>query len=148
MDVSNKYLFFGGIMALMASLMHVLIIIGGEKWYLFFGAGRGFAQLAKEGSMFPIIITFVIAIVLGVWSLYAFSGTKLIGPLPFLKPILLLITAIFLLRGLLGIPMVYLIDNPYLNELKEKGVFMIISSLISTAIGIFYLLGTIHLEVK
>jgi len=135
MKIDNPYLFIAGCLCLLASILHLAIIVGGEQWYLFFGAGRGFALLARDGSLYPTIVTSGIALVLAIWSIYAFSGAKLIGKLPFIKPILIIIALIFLLRGILGIPLTYLIDDPYLMELREKSIFMVISSLISAFIG-------------
>ena len=37
MKQANKLLFFGGILSGIAALLHITIIIGGPKWYRFFG---------------------------------------------------------------------------------------------------------------
>ncbi|MBA3286115.1 MAG: hypothetical protein H0U27_13800 [Nitrosopumilus sp.] len=140
----NRYLIIGGVISLIASLLHVLIIIGGPDWYRFFGAGEGMAQLAEKDSTYPSIITGVIALILALWALYAFSGAGIISRFPLLKPVLLVISAIFITRGVFGIPVVILIDQPYLNELEEKIIFMIFSSLVSLCIGLFYLVGLIE----
>jgi len=127
-----------------ASLLHIAIIIGGPSWYRFFGAGEEMAQLAENGSTYPIWITAFIAIILAFWSLYAFSGAGIITKLPLLKPALVVITMIYLTRGFLGIPIVF-IDHPYLNELKGEMTFMIVSSVISASYGLIYLKGTMQI---
>jgi putative oxidoreductase len=103
------------------------------------------AQLAEGGSSYPAIITTVIAIILAIWGLYAFSGARLIGRLPLLKVVLGLISAIYVVRGVLGIPMVIYLDSSYLKELESEMTFMIVSSIISLIIGLFYSMGLIQL---
>jgi len=137
-------LFIGGVICSLASLLHVAIIIGGPDWYRFFGAGEGMAQLAENDQFFPAIITGVIAAVLAIWAIYAFSGAGIMNRLPFLQPVLFVISAIFIARGLFGIPLVIYIDHPYLNELQGKMIFMFFSSSISLGIGLFYLVGLIE----
>jgi putative oxidoreductase len=139
--MNNQYLFWAGILTALIALTHIGIVIGGPEWYRFFGAGEGMAQLAEAGFVQPAITTLMIAIILGIWSLYAFSGAGLIGRLPLLKPVLILIMSVFLLRGLFGIPIVMLVDQPYLNELRDKMVFMVVSSLICLGFGILYAKG-------
>ena len=68
----NRFLSVGGIFSITAALLHILIIIGGPDWYRFFGAGEGMAQLAENGSMYPTVVTTMIAMTLGLWGLYAF----------------------------------------------------------------------------
>lgn len=142
----NRFLIIGGVLSIVTSILHVAIIIGGPAWYRFFGAGEGMAQLAENGSTAPTIITTMIALILALWGLYGFSGAGLMIKLPFLKPILAIISMIYILRGIVGIPMVIFIDHPYLNELEEKIVFMIFSSVISLILGYLYLRGTIQIK--
>lgn len=141
MKIINRYLVIGGILSAIASLLHIAIIIGGADWYRFFGAGEGMARLAQNGSMYPTIITSIIAAILALWSLYAFSGAGVISRLPLLKIALWIISMIYMMRGLLGIPIVICLDHPYLNELENKMVFMVFSSVISLGIGLLYLIG-------
>lgn len=143
---NNQYLTFAGIGSAIASILHIAIIIGGPDWYRFFGAGEGMAQLAENGSFHPIISTSIIAFILAIWSLYAFSGAGIIQKLPLLKPVLIFISMIFIVRGIFGIPLVIILDHPYLNELESKMTFMIFSSIISLTLGLFYLKGYIKLK--
>lgn len=142
----NRCLVAGGIASAIASMLHILIIVGGPDWYRFFGAGEGMAQLSENGSTYPAIITTIIATVLAWWGLYAFSGAGLIRRLPMLKVVLGAISAIYILRGIFGIPLVVYLDHPYLNELEEKMSFMIISSGFSLSFGLFYLIGLIQIS--
>ncbi len=142
----NKYLFWAGCLTSIVSFMHVGIVIGGPDWYRFFGAGEGMAQQAEMGLSEPIIVTLSISLILAVCALYAFSGAGLILKLPLMKPVLIAICIVFLLRGLLGIPMVIMMDHPYLNELQAKMTFMIISSIICLLFGSLYLKGLLRMS--
>ncbi|CAA9321878.1 MAG: hypothetical protein AVDCRST_MAG89-1678, partial [uncultured Gemmatimonadetes bacterium] len=116
----RRLLVFGGALTGAAALLHVGIILGGPDWYRFFGAGEQMARLAARGSIYPTIVTAGIAVILGVWALYAFSGAGIIRRLPLLRLALALIAAVFLARGILGVPIVMLVDDPYTNELRAK----------------------------
>jgi len=83
-----------------AALLHLGCIIFGASWYRFLGAGEQMALLAEQGHWYPTVVTSVITLVLLIWTLYALSGAKVIRPLPFLRVVLAIIAAIFLLRGL------------------------------------------------
>ncbi|MFT5812787.1 MAG: hypothetical protein ACI9VT_000524 [Psychroserpens sp.] len=67
------------------------------------------ATIAEQGSIQPTIITSGIIFVLIIWSLYAFSAAGVIIQLPFVRVILVIITAIYLLRGVAGL---LLVNNP------------------------------------
>ena len=143
---SETLLTLAGTFSLLAAILHLLIILGGPDWYRFFGAGEGMALLAEQGADYPTNVTLMIAFILSIWSVYAFSGAGRIRTLPLLKPVLFFVAGVFLIRGFIGIPMVMLIDHPYLNELQEKMTFIIISSLISLGIGFLYFFGGFKLS--
>lgn len=141
MQTSDRLLVLGGILTGVASLLHLAIILGGPDWYRFFGAGERMAQLAAHGSTYPTVITAAIAVVLGIWALYALSGAGVIRRLPLLRLALVLIAAIYLIRGILGVPLVLFMDNPYANELRAKMTFMVLSSGICICLGLCYAVG-------
>jgi len=99
------------------------------------------ARLAARGSTYPAAVTAGIALVLAVWMLYGLAGAGIVGRLPFLRLALVLIAAIYLVRGILGVPLVLFIDDPYANELKARMTFMIVSSAICICIGLCYAVG-------
>lgn len=131
----NPFLIVGGVLSAAASLLHLAVIAGGPSWYRFFGAGEGMARMAERGSLTPTLVTLGIAAVLAVWAAYAFSGAGLIARLPLMRTALVLISAVYLLRGLVVLPAFVL--NP-------GGVmpFMIWSSLIVLVYGVCYAVGT------
>lgn len=135
MKTSNKLLVLAGVLSGIAALLHVAIIFGGAQWYRFFGAGEELATLAENGSWLPAMVTAGIAVVLMVWAIYAFSGAGLIRRLPLLRGCLVVISAIYLIRGLAFIPA--LIVKP---EIVDG--FLIWSSLICLVYGFSYAAGT------
>jgi hypothetical protein len=134
MRTDNKWLLVGGWLSLIASLLHVACVFGGGDWYRFFGAGEEMAQADEAGHWMPAIMTTGIAIMLAIWAAYAFSGAGIIRRLPLMRTALLLISAIYLLRGLFIIPI--------LIEPAMRTPFNIWSSLIVLGYGFAYAIGT------
>lgn len=131
----NPWLIAGGVLSALAALLHLTVIIGGPAWYRFFGAGEGMARAAERGSATPALITLVIACTLALWAAYAFSGAGLIRRLPLLRTGLVVIAAIYLLRGLLLFPSLLL--KPQLVD-----TFVIWSSVVVLVYGAAYAIGT------
>ncbi|MDK2756925.1 MAG: hypothetical protein KYX66_09325 [Blastomonas fulva] len=130
----NGWLMVGGGLSLLAALLHLAVIIGGPDWYRFFGAGEGMARMAERGLWQPAIMTVGIAAVLSIWALYAFAGAGQIPKLPLMRTALVLISGIYLARGLLIVPI--LIEPP------ARTAFNIWSSLIVLVYGLVYAVGT------
>jgi hypothetical protein len=134
--VTNPWLLLGGCLSAGASLLHLACIAGGPDWYRALGAGEGMARAAERGDWRAAGITTVIALVLGTASAYAFSGAGLIARLPLLKLGLVVITAVYLLRGLV-LFMPSALARPDLST-----SFLIWSSAIVLAFGIIHAVGT------
>ena len=132
---TSKWLVAGGTLSAAAAALHLGVIAGGPSWYRFFGAGEGMAQAAERGSLMPPLVTLGIAALLTVWALYAFSGAGLVRRLPLLRTALVLICAIYLLRGLALLPL--LILRPQLVD-----AFTLWSSLIVLGYGLVHAVGT------
>lgn len=129
----NNWLIAGGLLSAAAAILHVAVIIGGPDWYRFFGAGEGMARMAEAGSPVPAVVTSVIVAVLAIWAAYAFAGAGLIRKLPLMRTALVAISAIYLVRGLLIVPVLLKPDAP---------AFEIWSSLIVLVYGVAYAIGT------
>jgi hypothetical protein len=140
-QLGDRLLACGGFLTGAASLLHLAIIAGGPDWYRFFGAGERMARLAGRGSIYPTLVTAGIAAILGVWALYALSGAGVIRRLPFLRLVLPLVAAVYLARGILGVPAVMFVDSPYADELAARTTFMIVSSAICVLLGLCYAAG-------
>lgn len=135
MVAMNKPLIWGGSLSLLASILHIAIIVGGPAWYRFFGAGEELAQLAEQGSALPGTVTAIIALILMLWSVYAFAGAGLVRHPPWLKSVLIVVTAIYLLRGLSLFPLAIFVP-------QTVDGFLIVSSMISLSIGMLHYRGT------
>lgn len=131
----NPWLLTGGGLSALASLLHLGCIIGGPAWYRFFGAGEPMARAAERGSPVPALVTLGIAVILAIWAAYAFSGAGLIRRLPLLRTGLVVISAIYLLRGLALIPAL-IINGASVQP------FVLWSSLIVLVYGLAYAIGT------
>ena len=131
----NPALVIGGLLSVAASLLHIGCIIGGPDWYRFFGAGEAMATMAERGSMTPTLLTLGIAAILAIWAAYAFSGAGLLPRLPLLRTGLVVISAVYLLRGLALIPALVINRGDVMP-------FIWWSSLIVLVYGIAYAVGT------
>ena len=132
----TSWLQLGGWLSVGAALLHMGCILGGPKWYRFFGAGEDMARAAARGEWTPALITLAIASILLVWAAYAFSGAGSLPRLRLLRPGLVAITAIYLLRGLLFVP-VNLVRHSHSAE------FALWSSAIVLVLGAVHAAGTI-----
>lgn len=131
----SQWLAAGGWLSALASLLHIGCIIGGEDWYRFFGAGEKIAMAAASGELWPHVMTFGIAAMLAIWALYGFSGAGRFARLPLLRTGLVVISAIYLLRGFSLIPL-------HLWKPELTDAFTVWSSLIVMIYGIAYGVGT------
>lgn len=132
----TPWLIVGGWLSVLAALLHLACIFGGPDWYRFFGAGEGMARAAARGDLRPTLITLGIAAVLLIWAAYAFSGAGSLPRLPLLRTGLVVITAIYLLRALLFVPL-------HVWRPQHSDAFAIWSSLIVLAYGVVYAVGTL-----
>lgn len=130
----NKFLIIAGTLNAVVAILHMGCIYFGAPWYRFFGAGEQMAVLAERGSLQPTLITSGIVLVLSFWSLYAFSGAGVFFRLPLLRSALVLITLIFLVRGIAGF---FLVNSP----MGRSPEFWVWSSLICLCLGIIHLIG-------
>ena len=131
-DTRNAFLIAGALLSALAAALHVGCVVFGAPWYRFFGAGERMAQMAIAGNWYPTVVTAAIAFVLAMWSLYALSGAGVIRALPLLRLALCGITAIYLLRGLVIVPLVVL---------GKSTPFWWWSSMICLLIGAVHLIG-------
>ena len=136
MDI-NLFLVAGALLSAIAAVLHIGIVIGGPSWYRFFGAGEQLAVAAEKKKMWPHIITLGIAAVLFGWAAYALSGAGVIEPLPFARVALVVIAAIYMLRGAALIPLLLFARN-------KATPFLIWSSVICLVYGAVHVSGVIQ----
>ena len=113
-------------------------VLGGPSWYRFFGAGEPMARLAERGSPTPALYAFAIAAVLWGWSAYAFSGSGVLPRLPFLRPILVAICAVYLLRAV-ALPILLV----YATGPGRSASFMVWSSVTVLLYGLVHAIGVL-----
>jgi hypothetical protein len=123
-----------GFLSGIAAVIHVGCIVFGAPWYRFFGAGENMARMAEQGILKPTIITLFIVVMLSIWSLYALSAAGMLISLPFKRLVLIVITTVYLMRGLVGF---YFVTQP----LGRSPEFWVWSSVICLIIGIMHLIG-------
>ncbi|QLQ12044.1 MAG: hypothetical protein HZY74_00350 [Brevundimonas sp.] len=134
--MTNGWLTLAGSLSAAAALAHIGVIFGGANWYRTFGAGERMARAAERGDAYPAVITIGIAAILAVWAAYAFSGAGLLPKLPLLKPALIAITSVYLLRAITYVPLLNMNGIPV-------GRFAWVSSAIVLVLGSVYLAGVL-----
>lgn len=137
-EAGRPWLIAGGVASGAAAVLHLLCIVGGPAWYRFFGAGERIAREAERHLPWPALVAACIAAVLALWAIYAFSGAGLIRPLPLLRVGLVVITAIYLVRGLV------LFFPGALRRPDLSPAFLFWSSLVVLAIGAVHAVGLIR----
>ena len=130
----NIFLVLAGVLNAIAAALHIGCIIFGASWYRFFVAGEQMVTLSERGSLKPTVITSTIVLILLIWALYAFSAAGLIDTLPFTRTALIVITFIYLSRGLVGL---FFINNPMGRSPK----FWLWSSIVCLLFGAMHLIG-------
>jgi hypothetical protein len=130
----NIFLIIAGTLSAVAAILHLGCIYFGAPWYRFFGAGEHMALLSEQGNIQPTLITSGIVLVLTIWSLYAFSAAGVIFKLPFIRLALVLITLIYLARGIVGL---FLINT----SMGRSPEFWVWSSVICLSFGVIHLIG-------
>ena len=132
---SNKPLILGALFSAVAALAHLGCIIFGGDWYRFFGAGEQMAKMAEAGDSHTTIVTSILVLILSIWSVYGLSGARLITKLPLLRTALVLISLIYVLRGVLFVAL--------MSMFPENSItFWLVSSAICLSIGMLYSIGT------
>lgn len=134
-STTNKSLLAAAFFCTLAALAHLGCIAFGGDWYRFFGAGEQMARMAEQGLWYPTIVTSGLSVVLLIWALYGLSGAGVIKALPLTRLALVIISAIFLLRGVAFIGLMPMFPE---NSLT----FWLVSSGICLLIGSLFALGT------
>jgi hypothetical protein len=130
----NRFLIVGAILSALAALIHVGCIIFGGTWYRALGAGERMAQMAEAGHWYPSAMAGAISLVLLGWSAYALSGAGVIRRLPLLRFVLCGVTAVYLVRGLVFVPLM-----PYFPG--NSVMFWLVTSAICLGFGLVHLAG-------
>ena len=117
--------------------LHFAVVFVGAPGYAYFGAPE-LGEQAARGSLVPALVTLGLALVFGLFGIYALSGARRFRPLPFLAIVLVATGAIFTLRGLV-LPFEI---NMLLRGAAPFPPRYALFSAVSLAIGLLYLSGT------
>ena len=123
-----------GIINFILSLGHLASLIRARQVFEAGGVGKEMAELSQIHPSLPYLLTVMVAIVLFVFGLYAFSADGRIRKLPLLKPVIFGIASLFILRTFMGIA----------EMIFRGGVHIPLELCYSSgslAIGLLYLLG-------
>jgi len=137
--MKNQWLRLGGILSFAIALLHVVIIFIGAPAYRYFGAGEDMATAAESGSAFPAVVTLFLVAIFTIWGFYGLSGAGVVRRLPLLKSALILIGAVYTLRGVAVFQQLFQLAASSAEVAPRE----VVSSLISLVIGLAYLIGTI-----
>lgn len=141
MGRERMILTLAGWLSAAVAALHIVIIFFGAPAYRYFGAGEDMARQAEAGSILPAAMTLFIAVVFAVFALYAFAGAGRLRRLPLLRTGLVVIAAIYTLRGLGLIPELMQFAQGSATVMPRQLVF----SAVSLTIGLLYLAGTVLL---
>ena len=132
----NYWLLAGGYFSLGFAVFQASAIGWPAHAVKYFG---GPAELRTANPVRYAVLCLAIAAVVAAFGLYALSGAGKVRPLPLLRTVLIVATAIYLLRGLLVIPQMPIV-------LKHPGlVRFVVFSTISLGVGVIHLGGVVQL---
>lgn len=81
--------------------VHFGAAVGGAPWFRFFGAPSLAARLERGDVVLPTVLALGLALMFAAWGLYALSGAGALHRLPRARTVLLVVGAIYALRGLM-----------------------------------------------
>jgi hypothetical protein len=135
----RNVLTLAGLFVLGIAVLHVACAIVGPAAYRYFGAGEQMASWAAAGSPVPAVVTLLLALVFGLFGVYALSAAGRFRPLPVVRPVVIAIGSIFALRGLaVVLEIVKLVREPESIPVREP-----VFSAVALVVGAAYLVGAL-----
>jgi len=98
----RNLLLLAGLASSAMALFHLAIVVVGAPAYRRMG-GEELAQRAAT-SWQPVAMVIIVALVFGLFALYAFAGARPGARLPFLRTVLVLVGALYAVHGLFVLP--------------------------------------------
>lgn len=136
--LTKRSFIFAAAILFAGALLHIAVLIGGAEWIAFVGAPPAIVQSAERGTWLASASTLAITALLAVLAAYALSASGALPRLPFVRSVLGLFAAIFLLRGLIVVPALL---QGRVNWAAPVDVFIITSSAAILALGLALCLG-------
>jgi len=137
MELSKYLLLVAGILSFSVALFQAVITFS-PAWSLYFGA----PEVLVSNIPLLYLTGFIATVFFIIFGLYALSGVGFIRRLPLLRLGLLGIGSLYVLRGLVIIPILLVIMG-YFQFSEPILATALSSSLVSLFIGLLYLIGTI-----
>lgn len=125
-----------GYINILIAIGHIIGLLWADKMFEVTGIGKEMTELAQINSAFPYLLTVFVALVFFIFGLYGLSADNKLRKLPFLKPVIFIIAAIYLLRGLGEL----VADNIQETDSMAETIY----SLIALAIGLLFLFGGLN----
>ncbi len=137
MTSAKRLLLIAGCLSLVIMVFQIIVSFS-PAWSLYFGAP---AEIVKNRWQL-LLFGEIASVFFGIFGLYGLSGAGCIRRLFLLRLGLVLISAIYILRGLIIVPelLIVWIIIPSSEVVTPQGL---VSSLISLLAGIIYFIGTL-----
>lgn len=133
---SRLFLIGGGFISALISLLHVILAIKPGLYSVIAPSqASALSQMAVQGSRITSIVSIAIALVFAIWTIYAISGADLLRQLPLLRPALIAIGVIYILRSLFLPTEIRMVSN---EGAPSRIAFY---SILSFVAGLLYLIG-------
>lgn len=123
----------GGYINIIISFGHIIGLFCAEKMFEVTGIGHEMQLLSAVHPILPYALTVLVAVIFFIFGLYGLSATHPYKKLPFQKPVIFIISGIYLLRGFGE-----LISHSWNGTNTYLETFY---SLFAVIIGLLYLLG-------
>lgn len=128
------WLYLAGAIAMVGTTIHIAAIFGGSSWFEYFGVPLVVVQSARSGTWMAPIGSAVIAALMALCALYAFSAVGVIRRLPLLRLVLATIGCVCLVRALALVP--FAILHP-----KVCNTFEVVAAIVWGIAGIGFVMG-------
>lgn len=99
-DRARTALILGAACSGLVAAVHLGTLMAGAAWYRFFGATSLAARVERGDFILPTLLTLVLALAFTAGALYALSGAGLLRRLAHVRPVLLGLGAVYVLRGM------------------------------------------------
>ena len=133
----NTFLLIAGWLSLGVAAFQIVISFVPE-WSAYFGAGNALVSNPTLLLVAGLVVTVLFAIA----GLYGLSGAGVIRRLPLLRTGLIVITLVYIYRGILFIPQ-FLVTIGALPSPEPIPLQYTLSSLVALIIGLLYLVGLV-----
>ncbi len=135
MNLARFFLILGSVASLLLAGLHLILVFRPQGWS-YFGANE-LTLLAEQDSQWIAPTAFGLTLLFTIWGVYALSGAGVIKQLPFLPTVLIVISIIYILRGL-ALP--FDLIKVFVGTQSFRFAIFSFGSLIA---GIFYLVGVL-----